>query len=174
MSLCVTIRTRDGGILMAADTAVSTEIDGVRYRVPDLYDENKIVVLQDKSMVFCSGEIEKCGKLRSAMRNMQALDLDSLQRYARELFGQNTDDDSSGIVAAFPDGKLVGMLSAQNFTITPIPQNNRGLDYFAFGFRQDEAYKSFETHFANDELDGKTPEVLQLIGKVFLTFIARK
>lgn len=136
--------------MMAADTAISTQINGIRYRVSDWEDYGKIFE-HNGALIFCSGETERCSRLSAYIRGMNPLNLLDVQAYAQKLFEHNTADDSTGILVCWEDGNMVGMLSAQDFRLVPIPWNRDRPDFFTIGFRQEEAHNVFWEHFANEE-----------------------
>lgn len=142
MSLCVVLRSHEGEILMATDTALSTTVGGKSYRVSDWEDDDKIIE-HNSALVFCSGEQEKCKLIRNQIRNMKTLNLMEVQAYAQLLFRHNNTDNSTGILTVWPDGNMVGMLSAQDFKLTPIPWTSRPgqIDIFALGFKMEDVYK---------------------------------
>lgn len=145
MSLCMVVRTPDGGTLMAADTALSTVVGGQKYRLSDLEDDEKIIE-HNGALIFCSGSYEKCKDIRKYIKEMARLNLVKVSEYAQQIFGHDTSDDSSGILVCWEDGSMVGMLSAQDFNLTPIPWNRDGVDFFALGFHMKETYDLFAKH----------------------------
>lgn len=134
---------------MAADSAVSTKIDGVTYRVTDMTEDEKVFV-HGGAIIFCSGDIEKCGKIRSHIRTMDMVDINKIQVYAQKLFGHDTTDDSTGILIYWGDGNLVGMLSAQDFEPILIPWDRAGLQVFTLGYLQKEADETVKKYLLDD------------------------
>lgn len=134
--------------MMAADTAVSTEIKNKPYRVVDMADDEKIIE-HNGALIFCSGDLEKCEKIRAFIRQSAQLNLVMVSEYARKLFGSNPPD-NTGILVCWEDGSMVGMLSAQGFRLTPIPWNRNKVDFFALGIRQKEAYELIDGYLHSE------------------------
>lgn len=141
MSLCILLRTPDGGALMAADTAVSTIYEGQPYRVQNEEDHEKVIVHLGH-MIFCSGNLDRCRTLRAFIRSLSEIDYDAISAFAKQLWGDDSKDDSTGILICQPDNGLIGMLSAHNFEITELSWDKERMDVQALGFRMQEAYSA--------------------------------
>jgi methyl coenzyme M reductase subunit C-like uncharacterized protein (methanogenesis marker protein 7) len=70
------MRTPDG-VMMCADTALSMNCYGKTVRISNIEDDEKIIEHND-ALIFCSGDYNKCKKLRAFIRNMNPLNLRSL------------------------------------------------------------------------------------------------
>lgn len=139
MSLCIVVRPADGGIIMCADTAISTKVMGQTYRIENFEDEEKIIE-HNGVLVFCSGTYNKCVKIREYVRSLEIVDADKVQAYAQTLFNHDTSDNSTGIMICQKDGTLIGMLSAQDFkpVLMYWPDHNMGIH--VLGFHMKEAF----------------------------------
>ena len=164
MSLCIVLRNPNGGVMMAADTAVSTEIKNKPYRVVDMADDEKIIE-HNGALIFCSGDLEKCERIRTFIRQSAQLNLVRVSEYARKLFGNNPPD-NTGILVCWEDGSLVGMLSAQNFRLTPIPWDRGGVDFFTLGINQKRAYELTDRYLHSEIAAGENGGV-QVIARTY-------
>lgn len=157
---------------MAADTAISTTVRGVPYRVTDLIDDEKIIE-HDGALIFCSGDLEKCEKIRKFVKKSCPLDLYAISNYAQRLFGDKTPN-NTGIVVCWPDGSMVGMLSAQGFRLVPIPwDKGGGFDFFCTGYKQENAYELIKEYLCDGTGVGEYGAV-QIITKTYFELSSEK
>jgi hypothetical protein len=139
MSLAGIIRTNDGSIFAAADTALSVEVKGVAYRAAYQEDYEKLIAHPDGTIMFVSGHF-KCAKaIREAALSMDTIDIVKLQEYAQLIFEPNKSDDNVGIILCLPDGTIKKMAAQENFEIQEVEWDKSGINLYTFGFYQNEA-----------------------------------
>lgn len=91
-------------------------------------------------MIFCSGDLFRCRALRKFIRSQDTIDYEAISTKAKEMWGPDVTDTSTGLFICTPDNKLIGMLSAHNFKVVELPWNRTGLDIQVLGFKMQEAY----------------------------------
>jgi hypothetical protein len=171
MSLITIIRTNDGSIFAATDTALSAEVNGISYRIANQEEYDKIIVHPDGTIMFAAGHL-KCAKaVRDAAFSMETIDILKLQEYARLIFEPSTVDDNMGVILCLPDGTIKKMAAQENFEIEEVELDHSGTktNLFTFGYCSREALKAME-----EAINSGITRDIDIFGKVFNTVLCEE
>lgn len=142
MSLCLILRDKEN-LWIGADTAVSTEANGKKYRIMNDYREKVFRVGDD--IVFCRGLLLVSDQIKKYLLQKGNVDVEELRSYVKRLVSELSSElkkpgeHETGIMVCKADGPIIYFTQAQNFEILRHPDISEGVQCLAGGFESDRA-----------------------------------
>lgn len=172
MSLCILLRDSYGNAVMAADTALTIEWDGITYRVQNHEDTGKIINCNN-NLLFISEIYDYAVELREFAKAMDPFNLGELQRTAIKMLdsGKYTPEvkDDVMICACLEDNRAVCMRASNHFEMEyhDAPRGS-AMDILTTGAMAEQAFHNAFS-FVNDTEWG-----LPLIARTFNTVLCEE
>lgn len=139
MSNCLVVK-KDNNIYIGADTAISTQKDGVYYR---LNGETEKLFQYGDIVLFCAGDLLLANSLITQLDGIRNINKNVIQKISRIVYMMNKRQGNLEVVLV-EDGNVYSLSSFDNFEENELDVPSGELGIWSAGFHTQECVATFE------------------------------